>query len=289
MSKTVEVAEFVVSREIEYSPKELQGLQAILHRFKNRGAGKEKQAEIDRRLKKWLASSPPDRLSPEEIESYTNGQPWEVWERHVADRREVYQGRDFEKTFQGLLFPLIRRVIKDDPSVGSILSIGCRYAYDLNILSKEYPNLKVSGVDLPIWIHRMNEEFPHIEIHQGYALDLLNSGQVHGDIATMISTACCFKPAELDAYMQALARQSKYVVLNELIDHLPNGHLPNTAKLTTSIPNIYSGAYPGLPPHFAHNYKAAAERAGFKVLHHRMYMPEWTDVYRIEMVAKAPG
>ncbi len=69
------LAEFVVSDKIEYSPKEPRGFHAFLERFKKRAAGREKQAEINRRLTKWLANSPPDRLSAEEIDSYTNGQP----------------------------------------------------------------------------------------------------------------------------------------------------------------------------------------------------------------------
>jgi hypothetical protein len=279
-SRTV-AGPFVVSAEIEPTDKEPYGA-------KPQDPAK-LQAEIDSRLRKWLASSPPDRLSDDEIERYA-GEPWETWAKLRDDMKEVFSGRDIERTFQGILFPVIRKLIAEDSAVRSLLSIGCRYAYELHLLAREFPHISFRGVDLPTHIHRMNEEFtdPNLSIHQGYALDLLESGEVQGDIVTMISTACCFKPAELDRYMRALAKSSRYVLLNELVDHLPDGRLPNPAHVAESVPNIYVGAYPGLPPHFIHNYKAAAERAGFTVIHHRIYMPEWTDVFRVEMVARAP-
>lgn len=209
-----------------------------------------RQAEIEARLAKWYAHSPPDRLSSAEIEDFSKAWTWEELERHRQERKSSYAERPIELTFQGMLFPLIRRVVALDPSVKSILAIGCRYAYDLHLIGKEFPLIKLSGVDLHVGLDRLNEEFPEIEIHQGYALEMIERGEIGADICTFVSTATCFKPRELDAYFQALAKQSRYQTV-----------------------------------HFIHNYKAAAERAGFKVIHHRAYKPGWTDVYRLEMVA----
>ena len=243
-----------------------------------------RQKEIETRLAKWYEHSPPDRLSPAEIEDFSNAWSWEELAKHRDERKSSYAERPIETTFQGMLFPMIRKVMQLDPNLKSMLAIGCRYAYDLHLIGKEYPALHLSGVDLHVGLDRLNEEFPEITIHQGYALEMLERGEIGADICTFVSTATCFKPREMDAYFTALAKQSKYVILNELVDQLPSGRVPNPGTIEDSVPSLYKGSS-DQTVHFIHNYKASAERAGFKVLHHRAYKPDWTDVYRLEMVA----
>lgn len=147
------------------------------------GKAVEDQQAIDRRMKAWLEYSPPDRMSKSEVEERMTMTSWDVYEKDVESRRSVYVGRPIEKTMQGCVMPLIRKLLKDDPSVQSLVEVGAYYGYMLDVLAREFPALKIHGIDFPDCMEKINGEFkaPNLRFSSGYALDELEAGRLQAD------------------------------------------------------------------------------------------------------------
>lgn len=241
---------------------------------------------IQKKYQDWLQHSPEDGLSPTEIKTIFND-PFETYIDDINGRRDLFETRPPEHTFQGVILPLIREVIHHDPQVQSILEIGAYYGYINHILAKEFPHMHVYGIDFPDCMSAINQEFtqPNLKFLSGYALDQLESGELTADIVYFVSTATRLKNKEYKRYLNAIKR---YIVLNEPLIELPGGGLIDPADLPThrSTPVVYHPSSDHYPPCFIHNYKAIAEEQGFKVLHYRVYTPPFTQNHlRIEMVA----
>lgn len=192
---------------------------------------------------------------------------------------------------QGLTIPLVREVIKRDPSIKSILEIGANYGFILSVIAREFPHIQIHGNDLPWAMVRMNEEFkePNLSFSSGYPLEDLEAGKIRGDLIITVSTAVRIRGAELKRYFDALNKSgARWYVANEVMIPHQNGIVPYPCKIDPdqSLPVVYKNSGPGMPPCYAHNYKAILEAKGWKIEHYRLYAPLAPEEYRLELVAR---
>ncbi len=249
------------------------------------------QQAIDEHMNDWLKISPPERLSQSELDQI-NATPWHLYETDIVNRLSVFETRPIERSMQGSIMPLLRRLLQEDPSIRSMTEIGAYHAYVLNVIANEFPQIELHGVDIHPNMERINAAFtaPNLRFTSGYAVDMLKRGELKGDVFLFISTATRLKHAELRQCLTLIAGHAKYIVFNELLTPLPGGLVLEPADLPSdsSVPVVYRGSSKESPPILMHNYKGMAESLGYTVLHYHTYLPSFTDIHRLYMIAKAP-
>jgi hypothetical protein len=244
------------------------------------------------------ARSPGDRLTPHEVADMTAHQ---ISHEDLDTRRQYHRDYPIERTFQGLAAPLVEEVLRTDPDVRSVLNIGANYAYVDHWMAERHPDVLFQGVDFPPNLPEYNAEFarPNLKIHSGYAIEMLERGEIKADVVYFSSTATCIKNREIREYLVSLFKTARYVIFNEPLFNLPGdgiidpttvdphdsvpSHIPQSAALATGK------AAPACYLCYTHNYKAIAEQCGFQVVHYRAYRPEFTDLRWLQMVAKNPS
>jgi hypothetical protein len=166
------------------------------------------QQAIDQRMADWLKISPPDRLTQAEQEQL-KATPWEVYEADIVHRLRIFGSRPIERSMQGSVMPLLRRLLHEDSSIRSIVEIGAYHAYVLNVLANEFPNLLIHGVDIHPNMERINAAFtaPNLRFTSGYALEMLEKGELDGDVFLFISTATRLKHEELRQCLAHIAKR----------------------------------------------------------------------------------
>ncbi len=248
-------------------------------------------AALERRAYVAKARSPGSRLTEDEIRELASYMH-DVQE--LPSRRAYFEGRPLEETFQGLMVPLVRKVLDADAGVRSVLNIGLHYAWCDHALATAYPGIQFMGVDFAPNLAEFNGEFarPNFKVRTGYALDLLESGEVRADLVLMSSTAVVIKNQELRRYARAVARSARYFALSEPLYNFPGGAVvdPLTVSLEESRPSYAYAGYndkPG-PLCYTHNFRAILEEAGFDVVHYHAFRPAFTDLRMVQIIGRAP-
>jgi hypothetical protein len=239
----------------------------------------------------WQWAWDGDRLSADFIKELTKGAEWPVYEQDIRNRHSSFTERPLEQTMQGLSVPLVREVLRIDPSVKSILEIGAYYGYILSELAREYPEVRIHGVDLPWAMEKINAGFsePNLSFSTGYALADFESRRIAGELVLTVSTALRMRGAELKRCVDLMVENgTRWYVGNEVMVPHQNGVVPDPCGIDPdqSLPVVYKSSGAGMPPCYAHNYKAILEQRGFQIVHYRAYAPLAPEEYRLEIVAR---
>jgi hypothetical protein len=207
-------------------------------------------------------------------------------------RRESFRTTPLERTFQGQLLPMIEALTRQDPGIKSFLNIGVHYGYIDNVLAQKYPRCRFTGVDFPANTAEFNDDFrqPNLEFRAGYALDLLEKGELSADVAWFCSVAYEIKNKEVREYLTVLKKRVRYVIFNEPIYILPGGAVLDPCQVPSSYSEpVYSHkvhlANRVGPLAYVHNYKALAEECGLEILHYKVFKPEFSNLRLVQMVA----
>lgn len=200
----------------------------------------------------------------------------------IEGRRKHFYKGDHSKTMHGIVPPLIETILKFDPSIRSVLDIGCNFAYMDHVMAKRFPHVQFYGVDVPRELEKINEELklPNLKVRSGYALDLIERGELHADLCYFSTTAITIRTPELKAYLAEIAKFAKYVVFSESIYESPDkvSENPDTIDPDLSIPTFLQIHFPTNKRGYlcyVHNYRALVTQAGFDVFHYRVFIPSF--------------
>lgn len=172
----------------------------------------------------------------------------------------------------------------------SVLNIGARIDLISGYLARKHPTVRFTSVDFQQGLEKRNAFLglcDNWRFVSGYALDVLETGDVRSDVVMFVSTSVVFTNAELRAYMKALSRWAKYVVLNEPYFHPTDSFrwfkLYRPEDIDSSKSRI-GGDF----NYYLHNYPAILASCGFEVISQAMI--DRTDgdrtAYRLQIVAK---
>jgi hypothetical protein len=244
----------------------------------------------ERRAYVNIARSPGYRLTDAQISSLS---AWMLSVQDRAIRQEYFRTTPLERTFQGLVVPLVEEVLKRDRSVRHVMNIGANYAYIDHVLASRHPQVQFTAVDFAPNLDGYNAEFKrdNLRFVSGYALDLLERAEVKPDLVFFCCTLYEIKNAEIRRYLQLLGDLGCYVVINEPLYLLPGGGVvdPDSVPPTESRP-VYSlpSPIPGKfgPVALVHNYRALVEENGYRLLHYRGFQPEFTNLRMVQVVAE---
>lgn len=239
------------------------------------------------------ARSPGDRLTPDEIAALRSYMI-DVQDREI--RREYFRTTPLDRTFQGQVVPLVLAAIAQDTTIRSCLDVGAHYAFVDHQLAMTQPGIRFTGVDFAVNLAEFNAEFEreNLSFQSGYALEMLESGTLDPDLVWFSCTCYEIKNAEVRRYLDVLARRARTVVFSEPIYPLPGGRIldPRTVPVdgsapVHSLPTHLPGKYGPLA--LVHNYRAMAERAGYRIVHYKAFRPAFTDLRMVQMIAKTAG
>ncbi len=141
-------------------------------------------------------------------------------------------------------------------------------------LARKFPDRKFISVDLQPNLAEHNTalpQSPNWSFVTGYALDLLERGEIRPDVIFMTSTSVLFNSIELDAYFNAMRDIGvRAIVLNEPWAPMPRIIRPENLDPDNPICGGVHGWY-------HHNYPAKLARAGFTVLRSRIIMGDHSE------------
>ena len=243
---------------------------------------------INAHYRRFYEDSRADHLSAEELTMWTNR--IDKLE-HMEDRRAEFLTTPVNKTKHGIVVDLVEMLLRHDPSIRSVIEVGVYWGYVIDHLAGRHPTVSFTGTDIGRDTLAINVEFkrPNLEFRIGYALDMLESCQITGDVVFFNATATRFRINELKRYLRATGRQARYVVFSEPLVHLPGGLVIDPAKLSLKESRPTSLSSEEWPPQYVHNYRALAEQAEFRTLHYRVYEPSfWQGIHRIDLIAEHP-
>jgi hypothetical protein len=180
---------------------------------------------------------------------------------------EIVDDPSKDGTSRAMVTRLVRDELEARPDIRSVANLGAFVDNQTAYLAGKFPGVHFTSVDTMIDIAEINQFFPqrpNWSFKSGYALELLESGELAADLFFMTSTSVCFTHGELDAYCAALAKSAKIVIFNE--PWWPTLISPLMWK-TPKPENIN----PNKPPlgliffNYQHNYIHFLEKHGFTV------------------------
>ena len=229
------------------------------------------------------------RLSPQQ---FSELQDYQETAMDLEARKKYFHNSDHSKTMHGIAPPMIETILRSDPSVRSVLDIGCNYAYMDYLMAKRFPGLNFYGIDAPHDLEKVNDDLklPNLTIHSGYALETIENG-VRADLCYFSSTAATIRTPELKAYLKLMSTFAKYVVFSEPIYQSPDGASENPDKMDpdASLPvflQVHFASNKRGYLCYAHNYKEIVERSGFSVLHYRVLIPAAAGMHWVQLIGK---
>ncbi len=153
-----------------------------------------------------------DRISPAAIEQYSDDSL-----AGYADETLEKGGKDLSRQQRGLILPLLERAVAELGSGASVVEIGTGNGDIIAHLAGQHGELEFTGVDLSVaTAERKHGGRANLDFKKGYALELLEGGDLRSDLVFSSSTWVVFTPRELQAYLRALAAAGVgQVVLNE--------------------------------------------------------------------------
>ncbi|MGH7950195.1 MAG: class I SAM-dependent methyltransferase, partial [Candidatus Binataceae bacterium] len=163
-------------------------------------------------------------------------------------------GKPLLEQQRGLVVPLVEKAI-EEVRPAQVLEIGCANGDVLAHLASRHPKIAFVGVDLSVSNAERKHTFPNLRFVKGYALDLLRSGQIGGDVVFGNSTFCIFAPKELAAYMDAL-KDARQLVISDPVTW-GNEHRAEPMPYSRHM-DLYM---------WWHNYYGYVSAAGFTIDH----------------------
>lgn len=120
---------------------------------------------------------------------------------------------------QTLCARVVRKAISDNKKdIRSVVNIGARTDVVSSYLAQKFPDIEFLSVDFQpnLKLHNSRlKQSPNWTFQSGYALDLLENGNISGDLFFTTSTAALFNGEELNQYLDAFAKKAKFVIFNE--------------------------------------------------------------------------
>ena len=125
--------------------------------------------------------------------------------------------------------PLIDGALRTGPK--RVVELGAGNGEFLHHLAGKYRDSTFTGVEFHTEYARQHQA-PNLSWVAGYALDLLENGQIAGDILLASSTFSYVNPIELQAYVKAIknARFQTVIIRDALIGGYDPTRYPNTFK-----------------------------------------------------------
>lgn len=246
---------------------------------------------VEKRALVHKARSPGEQLTENEI-TYLKKYMLDVQDRDL--RCEYFKTTPIERTFQGLILPLVEQIISKDPSIKTIVNIGISYAHIDGLLAQKYPQIQFTGVDFASNLQEYNKDFvqPNLNFRSGYAMEMLERQDLEADVFLLSNVAYEIKNAELRKYFRTFIKNGgKYVAITEPIYPLPGGAFVNPLD----VPLIESKAvysHQGIrnskhgPLGQVHNFKLMLEEAGYSVIYYRCFKPDFTNLRVVTVIAK---
>jgi precorrin-6B methylase 2 len=151
-----------------------------------------------------------DRISPMAAVDYSDDSL-----AGYADEQFGKGGGELAEQQRALALPMIERVAATLPAGATLIEIGTGNGDVCAHLAERFPALQVVGVDLSTVVAGRKHDLPNLRFVEGYALDLLEAGELDGELVFAASTFVVFTPLELARYCRALARHARRVILNE--------------------------------------------------------------------------
>ncbi len=145
-----------------------------------------------------------DKLSTGTIQEYSDESLLGYGAVNYAEVKEA--GAPLEKQQRGLMIPILKQCLSENPGgLKTVVEIGCGNGDVIQFLAEQHPNYVFCGVDFFIKNATLKHNHQkNLSFVKGYALDLLEAGQLKGDIVFGSSTFCVFTPKELERYLKAI-------------------------------------------------------------------------------------
>ena len=164
----------------------------------------------------YMKKTRDSKLSEETIKQYSDDSLC-----GYGDTDYTKGGDTLREQQRGLILPALEQAIRDQSARHQncsldITEIGTGNGDVIANLAKRYPAHKFTGVDFSVKnAIKKYGDIANLKFVSGYALDLLESGKLSGDIIYSSSTFCLFTPKELPLYISALRNSFQRVVINE--------------------------------------------------------------------------
>lgn len=145
-----------------------------------------------------------DKLSTGAIQEYSDESLLGYGAINYAEIKEA--GAPLEKQQRGLMIPILKQCLSENAQrLKTVVEIGCGNGDVIQFLAEQHPDYVFCGVDFFIKNALLKHDHQkNLSFVKGYALDLLESGQLKGDIIFGSSTFCVFTPKELERYLKAM-------------------------------------------------------------------------------------
>lgn len=182
---------------------------------------------------------------------------------------------------------LLKLLTERSGEIRSVSNVGARIDIASSLCAERFPDIQFCSVDFQPHLEKDNEVLghkPNWHFRPGYALEMWQRGEITSDVVFFTSTACLFNNAELNAYMEAMAPTTKFIVLAE--QWFPEAKAlwpfgiikPEDIKVEHPILAGWEGIY-------LHNYIGKLEKYGYKIAHAKI-MPTVPGRYCMEVVAE---
>jgi hypothetical protein len=220
----------------------------------------------------------PDRLSPHQFQRLVKQQEDTL---HLDQRKRQFRETDPSRLYQGIAYEIIRKLLAADPSIASVLNIGCNYAYMDWLLAKDHEKVDFRAIDVNPGLVEINADLKlkNTTFYSGYALELIERGKVTADLIYTSSASTVIRNEELRTYAKLIAARAKYYLISEPVWTLPGGEIidPKTVHPLESVPAFLqreplTGDFGYLC--WIHNYRAIMEEVGFEAIEYRFYKPD---------------
>lgn len=123
-------------------------------------------------------------------------------------------GTHIHEQQRGLILPAVEAYLSSQSSPLTVCELGMGNGDVMAHLAAMFPQHKFIGVDFSIKIAEQKHKADNLSFVKGYALDLLECGDIQPDVIIGSSTMCLFTPLDLRAYLKA-ATSAKAFFVNE--------------------------------------------------------------------------
>jgi hypothetical protein len=162
---------------------------------------------------------------------------------------------------------LLLRVLQEHRDIKSVANIGARVDVVSSYLAGRFPSVTFTSVDFQPDLRSHNchlPKHPNWNFKSGYALRLIEKGEIRPDTVFMTSTSVLFNNRELDAYFKVFHDAGvRYVILNE--PWWQNVKTIGRIVMPENVP-VDDPYCAGAHGNYHHNYPAKLARAGYEVL-----------------------
>jgi hypothetical protein len=171
-------------------------------------------------------------------------------------------GTPLREQQRGLLLPELEAAIDALGNSATVVEVGTANGDVAAHVASHFARARVVGVDLSVKTALTKHVgLENLTFSEGYALDMLEAGELQGDLVFASSTFCVFTPRELARYLAAIAAAGyTRVVLNE----------PTWAGYVQNVDaRVFSRHLDGDVWH--HNYAGYLAAAGFRTKDSRFF------------------